>query len=159
VLPELQLVDGHAAADEFTDAMSVLASGVVLVTCSVDGGTWGTTVTAFTPVSADPPTVLASLASASTAAVAIAATQRFGVLVLGAHQVGDARACSVPGASKFVAERTRTGALARLECEVVRAVVVHDHTVFFARVRSADAAGGRRAPLLYHRRRYLCPSS
>src|SRR3954452_9942737 len=116
--------------------MSELASGVVLVTCSVEGRVWGTTVTSFTSVAAAPPTVLVSLRTNSTAAEAIAVSGNFGVSVLGERHVDLARAFSVPGAPKFVSGDALAGALATLECRVVRAVVLDGHTVFFARVQS-----------------------
>ncbi len=50
---------------DFVDAMSTLASGVGLVTCWVGDRPWGMTVTAFASVSAEPPTVLVSLGSAT----------------------------------------------------------------------------------------------
>ena len=48
---------------DFADAMSTLASGVVLVTGWVGDRPWGMTVTSFASVSAEPPTVLVSLGS------------------------------------------------------------------------------------------------
>ena len=66
--PALKLITDptpeSASTAEFVDAMSALASGVVLVTCWVGDRPWGMTVTAFASVSADPPTVLVSLGSA-----------------------------------------------------------------------------------------------
>jgi flavin reductase len=149
----MQTVDESVA---FKDAMSALASGVVLVTCSVAGRTWGTTVTSFTSVAADPPTVLVSLRSDSTAAAAIDASMRYGVVVLAPEHEELARACSIPGALKFV-EVDETPA--RLECVVVRTVRIADHTVFFGRVVAAHAAGDEAEPLLDHRRRSVGPSS
>jgi len=140
------------ARSAFADAMSELANGVVLVTCSVAGRTWGTTVTSFTSVAAEPPTVLISLRSSSTAACAIDETLRFGVVMLAADHEELARALSIPGALKFVEV---DDALARLECDVVKSVRTGDHTVFFGRVVAAHSAGDDADPLLYHRRRYL----
>jgi flavin reductase ActVB len=159
-----------AAAAEFAEAMSTLASGVVLVTCRVDGRPWGMTVTAFASVSADPPTVLVSLTSEGRGAHAIAATRRFGVSVLAAEQLAVARFGAAPGAAKFLeayvdradvpgASPTIDGALAHLDCEVSDALEVADHTVFFGEVRAARSLDG--PPLLYHRRGYrtLAPAS
>ena len=54
--PALKLITDHtseaAPVAEFAEAMSALASGVVLVTCWLDGRPWGLTVTAFASVSA-----------------------------------------------------------------------------------------------------------
>lgn len=149
---------------EFADAMSELASGVVLVTCRLEGRPWGVTVTAFASVSAEPPTVLVSLCSASTTARAIGASRCFGVSIVAGEHVALARLGSAPGAPKFleqfvdteddgVASPAVAGALAHLDCELVEEVVVADHTIFVGRVRSARALR-EGAPLVYHRRDY-----
>jgi flavin reductase (DIM6/NTAB) family NADH-FMN oxidoreductase RutF len=165
--PELTLVHGRERATpvrEFTNAMSALASGVVIVTCRIDGRPWGMTVTSFASVSADPPTVLVSLGSDALGAAAIAATHRFGVSILTEAQVTVACHGSITGAAKYLeaftdssSGRSRSpvlaGALAHLDCELQSAVRVEDHTVFFGRVREARAAG-EGMPLLYHRRAY-----
>ena len=153
-----------ASAAEFTHAMSALASGVVVVTCSADGRPWGMTVTAFASVSADPPTILVSLGSESIGAQAIGATRRFGVSILAEKQLPVARYASAPGAPKFLerfiapgdaasASPAVAGALAHLDCEVTEELRVADHTVFVGRVRVALAAHAGE-PLLYHRRAY-----
>src|SRR5262249_55545717 len=87
---------------KYADAMSALASGVVLVTCRVGGRPWGMTVTAFASASADPPTVLVSLGSETASSTAIRETGRFGVSILGDDQLDVARFGSVPGAAKFL---------------------------------------------------------
>jgi flavin reductase (DIM6/NTAB) family NADH-FMN oxidoreductase RutF len=151
----------HAA---FLEAMSTLASGVVVVTCRVDGRPWGTTVTAFASVAVEPPTVLVSLASGTVAAHAIAATGRFGVNVLAEADVAVARHCAARGAPKFLEPFVEPGdarrpspalanALAHLDCEVYDEVDAADHTVFFGRVRTACATPGGE-PLVRHRRTY-----
>ena len=166
--PALKLIadpaPGLAPTPEFAEAMSALASGVVVVTSRVDDRPWGLTVTSFASVSAAPPTVLVSLRSAGASARSIAAARSFGVSILSEEQLAVARRGSEPGAPKFLghfgeagddisATPAVAGALAHLECEVADAVRIADHTVFFGGVRAARA---RRAgtPLLYHRRDY-----
>lgn len=148
----------------FAEAMSSLASGVVLVTCRVGDRPWGMTVTAFASVSAYPPTVLVSLRSGTASARAIAATGAFGVSILARDQIEVAEYGAAPGAAKFlgslVEPRDRhsaspavAGAVAHLGCDVVAAVDAADHTVFFGRVgtvrRRRDGD-----PLVYHGRGY-----
>jgi 3-hydroxy-9,10-secoandrosta-1,3,5(10)-triene-9,17-dione monooxygenase reductase component len=137
----------------FRNAMSELAGGVALVTCRVDGRLWGMTVTAFQSVSADPPVVLVSLESGTTAAGAVAVRGRFGVAVLAADQEDVARDAAERGAAKYLDPSVLDGALASLECVVIDRSHVADHTVFFGRVLAARSAG-RGAPLVYHRRAY-----
>jgi flavin reductase (DIM6/NTAB) family NADH-FMN oxidoreductase RutF len=149
---------------DFADAMSALASGVVLVTGWVDDRPWGMTVTAFASVSAEPPTVLVSLGSGTTSAGAISATRRFGVSILAEEQLAVARFGSEPGAAKFLEALVDpgdgrsdspvvAGALAHLDCELSEAVQIADHTILFGRVRAARASRSG-TPLLYHRRGY-----
>ena len=149
---------------DFADAMSALASGVVLVTGWVGDRPWGMTVTAFASVSAEPPTVLISLGSGTTSAGAISATLRFGVSILAEEQLAVARFGSEPGAAKFLEALVDpgdgrsdspvvAGALAHLDCELSEAVQMADHTILFGRVRAAQASRSG-TPLLYHRRAY-----
>ena len=149
---------------EFVEAMSALASGVVLVTCWVGDRPWGMTVTAFASASANPPTVLVALSSEAASAAAITSTQRFGVSLLAEEQIAVAHHGSAPGASKFIDTfvesddgRSETpavaGALAHLDCRVADSTQVADHTVFFGHVRAVSVLNDG-APLLYHRRNY-----
>ena len=146
----------------FAEAMSRLAAGVSVVTCSRDGRPWGTTVTAVASISAEPPTVLVSLGSSASSADAIAAAGRFGLSILEQGQQIVARHCSRPGTPKFLEPFTRepqsgspmiAGALAHLDCELVEQFEVADHTVFVGRVREARPARSG-TPLLYFRRDY-----
>jgi flavin reductase (DIM6/NTAB) family NADH-FMN oxidoreductase RutF len=168
VVPELRLLPDPApetaTITEFANAMSALASGVVIVTCRLDDRPWGITVTSFVSVSLDPPTVLVSLGSRSTAARAIKATTRFGVSILAEEQLALARYASAPGTPKFLepfaaagdgagASPVVAGALAHLDCRLFDAVQAGDHTVVFGRVRATRASDAG-TPLLYHRRNY-----
>jgi flavin reductase (DIM6/NTAB) family NADH-FMN oxidoreductase RutF len=152
-------VQSTSTTDAFLDAMAELARGVALVTCSVEGRTWGTTITSLTSVSLDPPTMLIALTTTSRAARAIAADGLFGVVLLAHDQVQLARACATAGADKFVDDEQLDGSPARFECDVVGTTVVGETTVFYGRVRSAWADAGAEAPLLHHRRRYAWLSS
>ena len=122
------------------------------------------TITAFASVSADPPTVLVSLASASAAARAITRSQSFGVSMLAVDQVAVATYGSAPKAPKFLEpfaavddglSRSPVVAdcLAHLDCELSELVRIADHTVFFGRVRGTHAHRDW-TPLVYHRRAY-----
>jgi flavin reductase (DIM6/NTAB) family NADH-FMN oxidoreductase RutF len=156
---------GHQAAPTtFAQAMSVVASSVAVVTCRLSGRPWGMTVTAFASVSADPPTLLVSLASASAAARAITRSHAFGISMLAADQVAVAAYGSAPKAPKFLEPFAAlddglslspvvAGCLAHLDCELSEQVPFADHTVFFGRVRAARANGDS-TPLIYHRRGY-----
>lgn len=152
------------AAAEFADAMSTLASGVVIVTCRLADRPWGMTVTAFASVSAHPPTVLVSLGSGTAAARAIEATSAFGVSILSRDQVHVAEVGAARGAAKFLdslieprdrgsASPAIAAALAHLDCDVFEAVGAADHTVFFGDVHAVRRRGDG-DPLIYHGRGY-----
>jgi flavin reductase ActVB len=153
---------------DFVAAMTSLASGVVVVTSRVGGRPWGMTITAFTSVSADPPTVLVSVGAETATALSIAETNRFGVSVLSADQLAVARYGAAAGAPKFLepfvgpgsasASPAIDGALAHLDCEVVQTLPAADHIVFFGRVRAATG-GTDGDPLVYGRRAYATLSS
>jgi flavin reductase (DIM6/NTAB) family NADH-FMN oxidoreductase RutF len=140
-------------APEFAEAMSELASGVVLVTCHVGGRPWGLTVTAFTSISANPPLVLVSLRSSTASTGAIKASRRFGVSILADDQEAVARYGSTPGAPKFVDDLAVPGALAHLDCELHEGIDVGDHTLLLGRVVSTRVTH-EGAALVYHRRDY-----
>jgi len=142
-----------AATTAYRDAMSELASGVVLVTCSVAGRPWGMTVTAFQSISAEPPVVLVSLESGTRAASAVQAHGRFGVSILAEHHAELARWCARPGEAKYLESFEVDDALAQLDCEVFDTVRVADHLAIFGRVREARASGAAPA-LVYHRREF-----
>ena len=152
-----------APPSDFTEAMGLLAGGVVMVTTRIDGRPWGVTVSAFASVSAEPPTILVSLCSETASARVIEEAGSFGVSILGRQHHPAARHGSTPGASKFLerfADPDRhgrspsvSGALAHLDCDVVERVEVADHLIFIGRVRHVrTAAGGD--PLVYFRRAY-----
>jgi flavin reductase (DIM6/NTAB) family NADH-FMN oxidoreductase RutF len=166
--PALELITDPArestSVSDYVDAMSALASGVGLVTSWIGDRPWGLTVTAFASVSADPPTILVSLGSATTSTHAIMATRSFGLSVLAEEQLAVARLGSEPGAAKFLEPFAAPsdgssdspvvqGALAHLDCQLSEAVEVADHTIFFGLVRAAQASPNG-TPLVYHRRAY-----
>jgi flavin reductase (DIM6/NTAB) family NADH-FMN oxidoreductase RutF len=153
-----------APLSDFVGAMSTLASGVVLVTSWVGGRPWGTTVTAFASVSADPPTIMVALGSATTSARAITATPSFGVSILAEEQLAVARLGSEPGAAKFLepfvdpsdgssCSPVVAGTLAHLDCRLSEALQIADHSILFGHVH-AGRASRTGTPLLYHRRAY-----
>jgi flavin reductase ActVB len=160
-----------AATLEFAQAMSTLASGVVVVTGRVAGRPWGMTVTAFASVSVEPPTVLVSLGAGTVSARTIEATGAFGASLLARAQACVATYAAAPGKTKFLDDLIEPGehdspspaiakALAHFDCDLVEAVEAADHIVFLGRVRRArHRIGGD--PLVYHGRDYrsLGPTS
>lgn len=165
-----QQISAEAEADVaagFRDAMGQLATGVVMVTCYVDGRPWGLTVSACCSVSVSPPLLLVSLSKQTASAQAIADDGRFGVSILGEALIDVARFGSAKGQPKWVAEFCRDDpgrsaawttpavarAIAHIDCTVEQSMLAGDHVIFVGSVRDVIAHPGDQ-PLVYHSRGY-----
>jgi flavin reductase (DIM6/NTAB) family NADH-FMN oxidoreductase RutF len=162
---------GHA----LPSVAPLFASGVTLVTVADGRDDVGTTVSAFCPVSADPPLVLVSLIAGSYPAELLGRLDRFAVTVLAADQRALAGRFSVagrPGARLLLEgvphdRGTRSGALipegglAALECEATARIPAGDHLLVLARVLDVRYAAGNGRPLVRFAGRYsqLAPAA
>lgn len=134
------------------------ASGVTVIT-TVDGGKrHGTTASAVSSLSLEPPMLLICMNRSSTTGQAVTSSGAFAVNVLADHQLALAHRFATKGADKFAEVAVTTGtfgqplldeALAHLECRVADAVNAGTHTVFLAEVETATAHTG--SPLTYFR--------
>jgi flavin reductase (DIM6/NTAB) family NADH-FMN oxidoreductase RutF len=70
------------AREDFIRAMRTVAHSVTVVTSEGVAGRWGSTVSAFTSVSADPPSILVCLNADSRIAATVKANGRYAVNVL-----------------------------------------------------------------------------
>jgi flavin reductase (DIM6/NTAB) family NADH-FMN oxidoreductase RutF len=147
---------------------SAFASGVTLVTVRDGRDDVGTTVSAFCPVSDEPPLVLVSLIASSYPAELLGRLDRFAVTVLASGQrplAGRFAASGRPGARLLLdgvphQRGTLSGALipcgglAALECEAAERMAAGDHLLVIARVQAVpyQAEGGQ--PLVRFRGRY-----
>ncbi|MCC7273357.1 MAG: flavin reductase [Alphaproteobacteria bacterium] len=157
--------DDVALRETFIGAMRRTVSGVCVVTTDGVAGRFALTVSAVTPVSADPPILLVCINRRSPAYGAIRANGRFCANVLASDQspiaetfAGRPRdglpfdfACAEwrPGALDLPA---LVGASARFACEVAEEADGATHAVLFGRVCSAEA--GDAEPLAYAHRAY-----
>ena len=144
----------------FHDAMSSLASGVAVITARrEDGHPCGLSATSVASYSAHPPSVLVSVDHSSRCHAALAASESFGVHILGVGEEPLARVFAGKGDDKFAGLGWRwdgavpelEGALAYLHCRRAESFQHYDHTVLIG-----DLEGGRYAegePLLYAQRR------
>ena len=148
----------------FRRNVSLFATGVVVISCAdeLGGHVHGMTVNSFTSLSLDPPTVIVSL-KAGRAHELIGKSGRFGASVLNeAQQMYSNHFSGMRDtglAPEFaVRERVHTLAdcLAWFECEVTRAIDIHDHTLFVARVTACGGQEG--SPLMFFASRYHFPS-
>lgn len=144
----------------FHGAMSSLASGVTVITARrEDGHPCGLAATSVASYSADPPSLLVSVDHSSRCHAALAASESFGVHILGTGEEPLARVFAGKGDDKFADLEWRwdsdvpelDGALAYLRCRRAENFQRYDHTVLIG-----DLEGGRYArgePLLYAQRR------
>lgn len=154
------------------DALSAWAAGVTLVTIADGRDDVGTTVSAFMPVSLDPPMVLVSLGGDSYPAEVLSRASppavRFAVTLLSAAQkmlAGRFAAEGRPGARLALEDVPHfrgdgSGALipaaglAALECSVARRVPAGDHLLVIASVVGVPYVAEAGDPLVRFRGRY-----
>ncbi len=145
-------------SDEFRNVIGHFASGVTVITTTVDGKPYGTTASAVTSLSLEPPMVLIAMNQSSETGQAIATQGTFAINILGEDHGEIAVQFARKGAEKFegveLTEGTEAGplltdALAHVECRVTEQVVAGTHVVFIAEALVATARPG--APLAYFR--------
>ncbi|MEV5843514.1 flavin reductase family protein [Streptomyces sp. NPDC051985] len=150
----------RVSGELFRRVMGVVCTPVSVVTTCADARPYGTTVSAFSALSLEPPMVLVALDRGSSLLSVLRRTRRFGLNVLSADQGDLATRFARKGADKFEGVRWRNdselprlaGVTGWLACEVTRFVDGGDHLVAMGSVVSADCQDA--APLTYHRRGY-----
>ena len=144
--------------EEFREVISHFASGVTVVTAMHEGRAFGTTASAVTSLSLEPPMLLICMNRESETGRAVAAAGHFAVNILGAGQIDLAKRFARKGGDKFAGVPVSSGhwgeplfdeALATLECRVAEQTAVATHYVFMAEVVSGAARAG--TPLAYFR--------
>lgn len=130
------------------------ATGVTVVTCVTDNGMpHGATVTAFTPISLDPPLVQVALTRSSKACGFLGGSS-FAVNVLASDQSDVAmHFAGRPGTDPIrwrdgVTAPVLADTAATLHCRAYRTDEGGDHLLFLGEVVAAE--GGTRTPLLFH---------
>lgn len=143
---------------QFRHVVGHLASGVTVITTSLNGSDFGMTASSVTSLSVDPPMMLACLNTAVPTSGAVTGAGRFVINVLGQGHEDLAYQFASPRTDKFKDVDLVRGpggmpilgaALAHLVCEVSEEVAGGTHTIFIAHVQDASATDGR--PLTYFR--------
>ncbi|MFA3842737.1 MULTISPECIES: flavin reductase family protein [Streptomyces] len=146
--------------DDFRYVIGHFASGLTVVSARHDGRPCGTTVSAVSSLSLEPPMLLVCMNRQSVTAQAIAGSRTFAVNILSEDQVGTAERFARKGGDKFAdvpfsgapdGPPLLDGSLAILECRVAQEVSGGTHSVFLAEVDRARARDG--SPLAYFRGR------
>ena len=153
-------------------ALSAWAAGVTLVTIADDRDDIGTTVSAFIPVSLDPPIVAVSLIADSYPAEVLSRPSfpaaRFAVTLLSSSQkviAGQFAAAGRPSARLILdavphlrgaasGALIPSGGLAALECSVARRVPAGDHLLVISAVEGVAYVAEGGDPLVRFRGRY-----
>src|ERR1700722_12970975 len=152
-----------------TEALKTWPGTVTLLTIADGRDDIGTTVSAFCPVSMDPPVVLVSLIADSYPAEVLGRLGLFSVTLLGSGQrmlAGRVAAAGRPGARLLLdgvphQRGARSGALipdgglAALECEVTTRLPAGDHLLLLARVLAVPYVAESGDPLIRFRGGYL----
>ena len=144
--------------ETLTEGFSRWASGVTIVAVREGSRVHALTVSAFLPVSVDPPLVLVSLGGNAAARPYLEVDTPFAISILGADQRGLASryADTFPvGPSPFPTDGPPVvaGALAVFDCEVEQVIEGGDHALVLARVIDTKSDGDA-DPLIYFRRAY-----
>lgn len=155
------------AAEQLRHALGHFTTGVTVVTTtSAAGEPVGTTASAVSALSLDPPLVLVCLARASETLAQIADRRRFAVNVLSDAQRhlsdnfarrGDGAAWSdvVHRAGEEGLGNPRLdGALAVLDCELTERVDGGDHEIVVGRIHELEVGDGGLRPLVHFRGTY-----
>jgi 4-nitrophenol 2-monooxygenase / 4-nitrocatechol 4-monooxygenase, reductase component len=153
-----QTMSRRLSADEFRDVIGRFASGVTVITTAVDGVQYGTTASAISSLSLEPPMVLICMNESSSTGQAVGRSATFAMNILGEDQGEIARRFASKAPHKFEDGLAVSGpsglplladALASLECRVTEQVRGGTHIVFLAEVEAATARSG--TPLAYFR--------
>jgi 3-hydroxy-9,10-secoandrosta-1,3,5(10)-triene-9,17-dione monooxygenase reductase component len=136
--------DHPVSADDYREALSRFAAGVVVVTGMGTEGPAGLTIQSFTALSLTPPLILLAIDRRSVSWPAIAASKRFAVNVMASEQQATALGFARSGGPKF--DRVRwsagehtgapllAGSHAWLECETWQVYDGGDHEIVTATV-------------------------
>jgi flavin reductase (DIM6/NTAB) family NADH-FMN oxidoreductase RutF len=155
------------SAELFRDIMSCFPSGVAIVTAREAGDRpRGLTLSAFCPVSLDPPLVLVCVASDSNTLPAMRASGGFTVNFLAGGREHLAVLYASKAGEKFEGIRWRLPAVpeggpvlhedcaAYAVCVTRQALQAGDHWIFVGEVKEGSVLPGR-LPLVYHRRAFM----
>lgn len=148
----------------FRKTLAQWASGVTVVTTTLDGKHYGLTASSFSSVSLDPSLILVCIGHHAATLPMLAAAGHFAVNILASNQLEIARrfAGMIPEiVDRFEGLSYSTldtgspvidGALAWIDCQTAQSIEAGDHTILIGEIVAASVFGG--APLLYTNRQW-----
>jgi flavin reductase (DIM6/NTAB) family NADH-FMN oxidoreductase RutF len=146
--------------ERFRSVMGHFASGVTIISTRHEGIDYGLTASAVSSLSLDPPMLLICVNNSANTRAAIEASGVFAVNILGENQSEVAQQFATSRPDKFTGLSISYGdlgvpllddALAMLECRVTEVVSGGTHSIFLAKVQTAQATD--EMPLTYFRGR------
>jgi len=149
-------------SEEFREVIGHFASGVTVVTVSVDGRPYGTTASAVTSLALEPPMLLVCMNRESETGRAMASAGSFAVNILGEDHEELSNLFAKKGADRFSATPWRVGvsgapvleeAIAYLDCNFEAEYPGGDHKIIVGRVLDLDMREGA-LPLLFYQGGY-----
>jgi flavin reductase (DIM6/NTAB) family NADH-FMN oxidoreductase RutF len=163
------LSNAAVAPPGFTEALSAWPGAVTLLTIADGRDDIGTTVSAFCPVSTEPPLILVSLLAESYPAEVLGRADAYAITLLATSQralAGRFAAAGRPAARVLLENVPRRrgdfssalipyGGLASFECEVTTRVPAGDHVLFVSRVTNVPYVAEGGEPLVRFRGGYL----
>jgi flavin reductase (DIM6/NTAB) family NADH-FMN oxidoreductase RutF len=153
------------ASDDLRRVMRQWATGVTLVTTSVDQVMHGMTVSSFCSISLSPPLILVSLSNDARTRELISQSQRFAVSILaqGQQDLADRFAGRVPdAANRFqdvdhritgLGNPIPEGCIAFLDCLVTETYEAGNHSILIGQVQDLEIVQSA-SPLVYYDRDY-----
>lgn len=151
---------------EIRDALGAFATGVTIITTSLEGEPTGITANSFNSVSLDPPMVLWSLGKSSYSLPIFDKAGNFAVHILAEDQQSLSTRFATRGGAKFENLQFEwgraglpliEGCVARFQCRKVFAYEGGDHIIFVGEIEQFENA--QKAPLLFHRGQYAVAAS
>ncbi|MGY3578213.1 flavin reductase family protein [Bradyrhizobium sp. USDA 4504] len=154
--------------DAFRTVMRRIVGGVAVVGTLREERPWGMTVSAYTPVCMEPPTLLVCINAKTVTAADIERDRKFSLNLLSEAQAGLSQRCAQPGASKYLdgyvvpADELPVPsftpvlreAIATFDCDASEIQRIGTHVVVIGAIRTILAPTSLR-PLLYGQGRYL----
>ncbi len=148
---------------EFRNVLGQFATGIAIVTATVEGNRIGATISSFNSVSLDPPLVLFSMANKSLSLPQWKAAQAMAIFVLGEHQSELSNRFARAGGDKWSGldaaltsngSPALPGAIAQFECEPYATYAGGDHEIFICEVTHFATTATATRPLISHAGKY-----
>lgn len=147
--------------EAFRDAMATIPAPISIITAMDGDAPRGVTVSAFASLSLNPPMLMVAIDRQRPILDIIVAAGRFGVNVLGSHQIEASRVFARSGADKFAhIEWTLSAGLPRLTgspgwiaCELDEVINGGDHAILLG--RAVEVGVGPGDAVAYHQRTYI----